>query len=126
MKINMKNGLPLVTLELRYKSTTIILENVLLDTGCAISVFDTDIVSSIGLLINTEIGRAVRMYGIGGKSELAFQQTVDEISINSNNLSNYTLQLAMTKIPYGFEAILGVDYFIRSQTIIDFKNFIVY
>ncbi|MCM3700572.1 aspartyl protease family protein [Paenibacillus macerans] len=126
MKINMKNGLPLVTLELRYKSNTIILENVLLDTGCAISVFDTDIVSSIGLLINTEIGRAVRMYGIGGKSELAFQQTVDEISINSNNLSNYTLQLAMTKIPYGFDAILGVDYFIRSQTIIDFKNFIVY
>lgn len=79
MKINMKNGLPLVTLELRYKSNTIILENVLLDTGCAISVFNTDIVSSIGLFINTEIGRAVRMYGIGncfwsGVSSICFQK----------------------------------------------------
>lgn len=126
MKIAMKNGLPLVSVKLGYKSSTITLENVLLDTGCAISVFDTDIVSTIGLTINTEIGRAVRMYGIGGKSELAFQQTVDEISIDSNHLSNYTLQLAMTKIPYGFDAILGVDYFTRSQAVIDFKGFVVY
>lgn len=126
MKIVMKNGLPLISVKLGYKSSTITLENVLLDTGCAISVFDTDIVSTIGLTINTEIGRAVRMYGIGGKSELAFQQTIDEISIDSNHLSNYTLQLAMTKIPYSFDAILGVDYFTRSQAVIDFKNFVVY
>lgn len=67
MKIVMKNGLPLVSVELGYKSSALTLEKVLLDTGCAISVFDTDIVSSIGLMINTEIGRAVRMYGIGAK-----------------------------------------------------------
>lgn len=125
MKIVMNNGLPLISVKLGYKSSTITLESVLLDTGCAISVFDTDIVSTLGLTINTEIGRAVRMYGIGGKSELAFQQTIDEISIDSNHLSNYTLQLAMTKIPYGFDAILGVDYFTRSQAVIDFKNFVV-
>jgi hypothetical protein len=65
------------------------------------------------------------MYGIGGQSELAFQQVVKEITINSHQLSDFTIQLAMTKIPYGFDAILGVDYFTTSQVTIDFKEFTV-
>jgi hypothetical protein len=125
MKIIMKNGLPIVSLELRYDSNYILLENVLLDTGCAITVFDTDIVSAVGLKINTQAGRAVRMYGIGGQSELCFQQTVSEITLNSYPLTDFTLQLGMTKIPYGFDAILGVDYFTKSQVTIDFKELLV-
>jgi len=122
----MINGLPIVSFGLEYKSSKILLERVLLDTGCAISVFDTDIVSSVGLTINTDIGKAVRMYGVGGQSELVFQQPVDEITIESNILMNFTLQLGMTKIPYGFDAIIGVDYFTRTQSTIDFKQFMVY
>jgi hypothetical protein len=49
MKISMTNGLPIVSLELKYNSNYIILEHVLLDTGCAITVFDTDIVSAVDL-----------------------------------------------------------------------------
>jgi hypothetical protein len=70
MKIVMQNGLPIVSFELMY-SNFIYLENVLLDTGCAITVFDTDIVSAVGLKIDSQRGRAVRMYGIGGQSELS-------------------------------------------------------
>jgi hypothetical protein len=125
MKISMTNGLPIVSLELKYNSNYILLEHVLLDTGCAITVFDTDIVSAVDLKINTQLGRAVRMYGIGGQSELAFQQVVKEITINSHQLSDFTIQLAMTKIPYGFDAILGVDYFTTSQVTIDFKELTV-
>jgi hypothetical protein len=59
MKIVMQNGLPIVSFELMY-SNFIYLENVLLDTGCAITVFDTDIVSAVGLKIDSQRGRAVR------------------------------------------------------------------
>src|SRR5690554_3355847 len=104
MKIVMKNGLPILSIILEYHDNTIRLENVLLDTGCAVTVFDTDLVEKIGLIIDRYSGRAVRMHGVGGQSELCFQQTVEQISVNKIILQNFTLQLGMTKIPYGFDA----------------------
>jgi hypothetical protein len=44
MKIQMHSGLPTVYINLKYKSGSIKLEHVLIDTGCLISIFDTDFV----------------------------------------------------------------------------------
>jgi predicted aspartyl protease len=125
MKINMRNGLPIVSITVVYQDKSIVLNDVLLDTGCAVSVFDTDIVEQVGLFIDRNSGRAVRMYGVGGQSELSFQQNVANISINDVSLDDFTLQLGMTKIPYGFDAILGADFCERAGIIIDFNQLLV-
>lgn len=52
MKINLINGLPVTDIELIYNSHSTLLENVLLDTGCATTIFDTDLVENIGLVID--------------------------------------------------------------------------
>ena len=125
MKITMINGLPIVSFLISYQNNTLSLNKVLLDTGCATSVFDTDIIEEVGLSINHVTGRAVRMYGVGGQSELCFQQEVSEISINNITLKNFTLQLGMTRIPYGFDAILGADFCKKAGIIIDFNELLV-
>lgn len=61
MKIKMVNGLPIVSIKITYQGNTLSLDNVLLDTGCAVSVFDTDVVEEIGLTIDRKSGKAVRM-----------------------------------------------------------------
>jgi hypothetical protein len=61
MNILIKNGLPIVSVSLAYKGTMIQLDDVLLDTGCSNTIFDTDEVEKVGLIIDSKNGRPKRM-----------------------------------------------------------------
>jgi hypothetical protein len=52
---------------------------------------------------------SIRMYGIGGQSELCFQQKTSGLVIDKYMLNNFDIQLGMTKEPYGFDAILPLS-----------------
>lgn len=122
MNFIIQNGLPVATIKLTYKSKTMNLNNVLIDTGCAVSIFDIDLVEDIGLTIDSNQGKAVYMYGVGGRSEVCFQQTIDSLAINDIILDSFTIQLGMTQIPFGFSALLGTDFFDKANIVIDYKN----
>ncbi|GIP44606.1 hypothetical protein J45TS6_30650 [Paenibacillus sp. J45TS6] len=62
------------------------------------------------------------MYGVGGSSELCYQQIVSDLSTDS---IQFTIQLGLTKEPYGFDAILGVDFFYKYGLKIDFENLVI-
>jgi hypothetical protein len=95
MKIEMFDGLPIVSVLLNYTGKTICLNDVLLDTGCSTTIFDTDEVKEIGLIIDRKNGRPRRMYGVGGESELCYEQIVSEIKISEYlfNSFNYSKEL---------------------------------
>ncbi|MCQ2010982.1 MAG: hypothetical protein ABF629_06095 [Sporolactobacillus sp.] len=63
MNILIKDGLPIVSVSLAYKRAMIQLDDVLLDTGCSNTIFDTDEVEKVGLIIDSKNGRPKRMYG---------------------------------------------------------------
>ncbi|WP_270168589.1 aspartyl protease family protein [Paenibacillus sp. SYP-B4298] len=126
MKINLMNGLPIVSLLLTYNHKFITLDNVLLDTGCSITIFDTDSVEPIGLDPDFINGKSVRMYGVGGQSELCYQQRIQNLKVNHIFLESFTIQLGLTREPYGFDAILGVDILSSFGLKIDFENLIVF
>ena len=120
----MFDGLPIVSVSLTDKGKTMCLPDVLLDTGCAITIFDTDEVEEIGLIIYRKNGRPRRMYGVGGESELCYEQIVTEIKINDYLFNSFQLQLGITKENYGFNGILGVDFMNESIIIIDFNEMV--
>ncbi|WP_410511527.1 aspartyl protease family protein [Paenibacillus sp. BR2-3] len=122
MKIQLVNGLPIISFPLTYNNQTILLNNVLLDTGCSTTIFDTDIVDKVGLEIDFISGKSVRMFGVGGQSELCYQQAVSNLLIDHLSLQNFTIQLGITKESYGFEAILGIDIMLHFGFKIDFVN----
>lgn len=121
MKIHLFNGLPIVQLTLEYNEQVMVLQNILLDTGCATTIFDTDLVEEINLLIDPYQGRAVRMFGVGGQSEVCFQQSVTGLKINGLEVQDFSLQLGMTRIPYGFDGIIGSDFLSLKNLVIDFN-----
>lgn len=125
MKIEMFDGLPIVSVSLTYKGKTMCLHDVLLDTGCSTTIFDTDEVEEIGLIIDRKNGRPRRMYGVGGESELCYEQIVSNIIINNHLFDSFQLQLGITKETYGFNGILGVDFMNESNIIIDFNEMVV-
>jgi len=57
-------GLPIVSLSVAYNNRTIELTEVLFDTGCAATVFDTDVLASIDLYPDFLNGTVKRMYGL--------------------------------------------------------------
>lgn len=122
MKFKMIKGLPVASVALSFQSNNMLLDNVLIDTGCAITIFDTDEVEPIGLTIHPTSGKAVYMYGVGGRSEVCFQQKLHSIIIGGVPLDNFTVQLGLTKIPFGFNALIGSDFFSAAKLQIDFRN----
>lgn len=122
MNIDMRDGLPTVEIKIKYNNKEKILKNVLVDTGSSNTIFDVDSVEDIGLVIDPIRGKARRMYGVGGESELCYEQKVENLTVGDYLLDNFTLQLGMTKENYGFECILGVDFMVKNKVILDFEN----
>lgn len=122
MKIQIQDGLPIISIDLSYKGNKICLDNILLDTGCSTTIFDTDEVEQIGLIIDRKNGSPRRMFGVGGESELCYEQTVTNLGMDNYLMDSFQLQLGITRETYGFNGILGVDFMIKSGLIIDFKK----
>jgi hypothetical protein len=122
MWLRIENGLPIVSFLLTYREQTISMSNVLFDTGCASTILDTDLVAKIGLYLDMINGTAKRMYGVGGASELCYEQVVEGAQIGTIILPSFKLQLGMTREPYGFDGILGIDFMTAAGLNVDFKK----
>ncbi|WP_425447925.1 aspartyl protease family protein [Dethiothermospora halolimnae] len=122
MNIKMIDGLPTVEVKIKYNNKEKMLRNVLIDTGSSNTILDVDSVQDIGLVIDPLKGKARRMYGVGGESELCYEQNVENLTVGEYLLNNFTLQLGMTKENYGFECILGVDFMVENKVILDFER----
>jgi hypothetical protein len=121
IKLRIENGLPIVSFSLTYQEQTINMSNVLFDMGCAATIFDTDMVANIGLYLDMINGTAKRMYGVGGASELCYEQVVNDLQVGTI-ISSFKLQLGMTREPYGFDGILGIDFMTAVGLKVDFKK----
>lgn len=122
MKIRIENGLPIVSIQVKYKEKEVTLQNVLLDTGSSNTILDSDAIEAVDLVIDPINGKARRMYGIGGDSELCYEQMVQELKIDSYILNNFAIQLGITRETYGFDGILGLDFMLYNKIILDFSN----
>jgi hypothetical protein len=109
MIITTKSGLAIASLPIRYNGKSILLKNVLLDTGCAVTIFDTDAVEPLGLVPDRKKARLVRMTGIGGKSDFCIQQKTEKLTLDGYIFYQFPHQLGSIREPYGFNAIFGND-----------------
>ncbi|WP_407271666.1 aspartyl protease family protein [Radiobacillus sp. PE A8.2] len=121
MKLRVENGLLIAKVDLEYQEKKITLNNVIVDTGCSDSIFDTDLLAEIGLFVDYVNGMPTTMYGIGGKGEVCNQQIVNGLSIGGRVLNQFPLQLGITKDLYGFDGFIGLDFMLETKMNIDFS-----
>ncbi|MBB6635908.1 retropepsin-like aspartic protease [Cohnella thailandensis] len=122
MKISLLNGLPVVSLTLTYREDSINAPNVLFDTGCGATVFDTDLLAHLGIQIDFIHGTAKRMYGIGGTGELCYEQMIPGLRVQHVSFDNFPIQLGSVQEPYGFDGILGIDFMRKAKLVVDFDT----
>lgn len=67
-------------------------------------------------------GKAKRMYGIGGTSEICYEQIIPNLKIDTIQFTSFPIQLGSIQEPYGFDGILGIDFMLRAKQKADFES----
>lgn len=119
MKIKYKYGLILVDISLTFKGKSIVIENMVVDTGAARTLVSQTVVEEIGLGVELQ-DRIVTYYGIGGK-EHAFRKRVDQIQIGE--FTEKEVELDFNDFGYDdINGLLGLDLLMKAGYIIDLSK----
>lgn len=123
IKLNLKDGIPFITVELINDDKKISIDNVLIDTGSGSSIISSDIAIEIGLTPSpNDVINRVR--GVGGY-EYVYQKNIDTIKSGDIEVHNFNIEVG--DMDYGFDinGILGTDFLIASNAIIDMNKLIL-
>jgi len=103
-----------------YGDRQITLENVLLDTGSAGSIFPTDQLLTIGLQYEAE-DYVYRVRGVGG-TEFVFAKLVDQLALGELQVEGFEIEVGL--MDYGFEidGIIGMDFLTKVGAIVDLER----
>ena len=91
MNIQVRDGLPYVTITLLHGGQQLDLANVLLDTGSAGTLFSADQVLAVGLQYEAD-DPVQRIQGIGG-AEFVFVKRIDRLSVDELQVSDFAIEV---------------------------------
>ena len=124
MEIRVLDGLPFVTVSLDYRGQHITLDKVLLDTGSMGTIFSADKMDTIDLLPEPDdIIRQIR--GVGG-SEFVFLKRLDRLRVGELQKSDFQIEVGAMKYGFEIDGIVGLDFLMETQAIIDFSQLEIY
>lgn len=119
MKIQMRHGLPFVSVTLRHGEHDLEVHDLLLDTGSAGTVFSADSLLAIGLVYEPD-DPIHRIRGVGG-SEFVFLKQVDLVTIGELHISNFAVEGGAMDYGFGIKGVVGTDFFVAAGAIIDLR-----
>ncbi|MGE6226203.1 retropepsin-like aspartic protease [Paenibacillus chitinolyticus] len=108
-----------------YKGCSLIIDNLVIDTGAAHSLLSSDVVSEIG--IKFENGdKLLRSFGIGG-DEYSFQKRVDQIQLGKFILEDFPIDCGVFHEDINYiNGLIGLDILKTGNMIIDLHQMQVY
>ncbi|WP_052769993.1 hypothetical protein [Paenibacillus sp. IHB B 3415] len=65
------------------------------------------------------------MYGVGGTSEICYEQQIPGFCIEDIALTDFPIQLGSILEPYGFDGIIGIDFMMKAKCKVDFETIII-
>ncbi|MFZ5912036.1 MAG: aspartyl protease family protein [Chloroflexota bacterium] len=117
MRIRIRGGLPYISASIIYRNQQATLENVLLDTGSAGTIFSADRVGEIGLVYEPE-DFVHRIRGVGG-SEFVFSKQVDCLCVGELKVNWFEIEIGAMNYGFGLDGIVGLDFLTKVGAIID-------
>jgi len=117
-------GLPIVEIDIIFAGRMMHLNNILLDTGSAGTIFDADVVTAIGVRPEGSDQTAV-IHGIGG-SEIVFTKWFDLVSIGDISVNHCKVEIGVMDYGIDIQGILGFDFIREAKLIIDTIRMEVY
>jgi Aspartyl protease len=120
MNIQVRDGLPYVTVTLLYGGQQLDLANVLLDTGSAGTLFAADQVLAVGLQYEAD-DPVQRMRGIGG-AEFVFVKRIDRLSVGELQVRDFEIEVGAMDYGFAIDGIIGTDFLLQVGAVIDLSR----
>jgi hypothetical protein len=117
MRIQVREGLPYVTVTLQYRGQQLDLTNVLLDTGSAGTLFAADQVLAVGLHYEAH-DPVQRIRGVGG-AEFVFIKRIDRLSVGELQVSDFDIEIGAMDYGFAIDGIIGTDFLLQVGAVID-------
>jgi hypothetical protein len=120
MNIQVRDGLPYVTVTLLYGGQQLDLANELLDTGSAGTLFAADQVLAVGLQYEAD-DPVRRMRGIGG-AEFVFVKRIDRLSVGELQVRDFEIEVGAMDYGFAIDGIIGTDFLLQVGAVIDLSR----
>jgi len=120
MNIQVREGLPYVTVTLLHGGQQLDLANVLLDTGSAGTLFAADQVLAIGLQYEAA-DPVQRIRGIGG-AKFVFVKRIDRLSGGELQVSDFAIEVGAMDYGFAIDGIIGTDFLLQVGAVIDLSH----
>ncbi len=116
MKLRLERGLLLGQVSIFHAGKTLELDRVLIDTGLASCVFQTEELRKIGVDFEPD-DELQRIPGVGG-SEFVFSKRLMHLQVG--RLSAFDFQVEIGWMDYGFalQGIIGLDFLLQTNAVI--------
>jgi hypothetical protein len=121
MRMQVREGLPYVTVTLQYRGQQLDLANVLLDTGSAGTLFATDQVLAVGLQQYEANDPVQRIRGVGG-AEFVFIKRIDRLSVGELQVNDFDIEVGAMDYGFAIDGIIGTDFLLQVGAVIDLSR----
>lgn len=124
VNLQYKFDLPFCVVNLTYKGKSMLINNVLLDTGSGGTVFKMDKVDELGITIE-ENYTIETISGVRGV-EFVYRKNIEGINLGNLEICDFIIEVGV--MDYGFEinGIIGMDFLKEVGAIIDLEKMIFY
>jgi Aspartyl protease len=120
MRMQVRDGLPYVTVTLQYRGQQLDLANVLLDTGSAGTLFAADQVLAVGLQYEAD-DPVQRIRGVGG-AEFVFIKRIDRLAVGELQVSDFEIEVGAMDYGFAIDGIIGTDFLLQVGAVIDLSR----
>lgn len=116
------SGLPFIEATVAFRGRSLKLENVLIDTGSAGTIFNVNKLEEIG--VKPEANDVTQtIQGVGGL-EFVYTKNIDQIAISEGiKVSNFLIELGSMDYGLAIDGIIGYDFMKEVGLVIDLKQF---
>ena len=125
VKIQLKNGLLYTSIELTHEGKSIIVIDVIIDTGAFHTIISPDFLEELQADF-TDDDILIEAYGYGGASSYAVRKRIDSISCQDIKLSDFKIDFGQIDPDEKVNGLLGLDFFRNAGIVLDIAELSMY
>ena len=124
-KIEYKDGLIYTSIKLTHENNTVIVENVIIDTGASHTIIATDFLDELGAEFSNE-DKLIEATGYGGATSYAVRKMIDGIACSEIELNRVKIDFGEIDPNERVNGLLGLDFLMNTKLVIDLVNLVIY
>lgn len=120
MRLQLRDNLPFISINVKHQGKNIKIKNVLVDTGSGGTILAADVLSKIGIAPQAD-DTLHTIFGVGG-SEVVFTRKIDELKVGEFTIKQFEIEIGGMDYGFNIQGIVGMDFLISAGAKINLEK----